>query len=700
MGQKKYKIVLFSPDKHVIYDGLTPDERGVGGGVTARVRILQALARLGHDVTAYVNCEKHGTYNGVRYIPLSHTKNIDADVFIAISTGGDLDLRPIRDLSLRTQLKIIMIGGVPKPKGIEEIHADFIYVASNFLRDVVVSSWGIEPAKVFVSYNGLEQHYFEQSDEQKPDRDPYAMVFVGHPSKGLEPAISILQQLRASDPRFRLDIFGGAEIWGEISKGIPSLPGVNFRGLLGQKALARELLGYSFALALQTVPEGFGIAVQECKRAGIVVIASAVGAFKELIRHGYDGFLIEGDPNSSETQDKVKKIILELLAQPDYMAFIRRNAQAVPWDWDLTARTWVHHWEMVLGTPGALSDNGMQTLRYSCPFCRESLALFPDGYRCLTCARYYPIINGIPSFAGEPGSYSEIYEPDFRLLITRASQMSWRDAVVSTLGGKSEFLVNYILDEARGFFHYLFDLSEESIVLDLGAGFGAVSCAFARRCRVVALDNHWLRLHFLTERCRQEALSTVIPVHGDALKLPFEPAQFDLVTMIGVLEWAGTWSTEQEPEVLQRRLLQEAYRVLKPGRHLVIGIENRYGARYLMGEPDDHTGIRNITYLPRDEADLVSLLSRGTPYRVRTHSRVDYESLLKEIGFQSVSFYATYPDYRLWSVLVPLDDRHLLEFYLEKLEPKRDPATELQRIAARLGFGGEFVDSYLIIATK
>lgn len=701
MGEKKnYRITLFSPDNHVKYDGATPDERGIGGGVTARVRLLRALAQLGHEVVAYVNCERPAVYDGVQYLHFSEATSIDTDIFIAITTGGALDLEPACRIPVQARLKIVWIGGVPKPTGIENLGANFVYVPSNFLRDVVVSSWDIPPNKVFVSYNGLEQRYFSSAEEQRSQRDPYALVYVGHPSKGLDPAISAVEALCSKDSRFHLDVFGGPEIRGEPAQNVAPIPGVNFRGSLGQKTLVNELFKYGFCLALQRVPEGFGIGVQECMRAGVIVIASAVGAFLELIKHGYNGFLVEGDPDSPETRDQVTQIILELLSQPEYMDFVRQNAEAVPWDWNLTALAWVSHWDFVLNGIDPAPSSEPEEIQYSCPSCSTPVTRFPDGYHCLKCATYYPIIRGIPNFTSKSGRYSEISEPDFRLLLGRVRQDGWREAVKVTLAEKSQFLVNYILDESRGFFHYLLDLPTEARALDLGAGFGAVACAIGRRYRVVALDNHLLRLVFLDERRRQECLSTVVPVHGDILSLPFYSEQFDLVTMIGVLEWAGAWSTEETAEDVQLQLLRKAHQVLKPGGYLVIGIENRYGAKYLLGEPDDHTGIRNITYLPRDEADILSIAARGTPYHIRTHSRADYEQLLRIAGFQSVSFYAPYPDYRLWSALIPLDNPDLLRFYLERIEPERTPDMDLQRSATQLGIGREFVNSYLIVGRK
>ena len=76
--------------------GRTPEQTGVGGGITARLSLLPALAALGHDVTAYVNCRERVEHQGVTFLPLDEAKSIDADVLIAISTGGALSFAPIR----------------------------------------------------------------------------------------------------------------------------------------------------------------------------------------------------------------------------------------------------------------------------------------------------------------------------------------------------------------------------------------------------------------------------------------------------------------------------------------------------------------------------------------------------------------------------------------------------------------------------
>lgn len=393
-----YTVVLFSPDEHILYDGHTPDERGIGGGVTARVRLMKALAAYGHEVVAYVNCSQPGIYDGVKYRPFRDVREIRCDVFIAVTTGGALDLSPIGELEIKARLRIVWIHGTPKPKGLEIFRADFFYVVSNFIGNVVIEDWGIPADRVFVCYNGLEQAYFQDAQRDAPERDPFRLVYIGHPSKGLSHALHILSILRDRDPRFRLDVYGGYEIWGQPPADLPAVEEVTYQGLVGQRELIRRLFSYGFCLAIQDYREPFGIAVQECKRAGVVVIASKVGAFSELIRDGYDGFLMDGSAGSSETYQKVAELIWNLLEQPEYMDFVRENAQATPWDWSLVAQTWTAHWDWCLRGVEPSGDRTTDMPRLRCPSCHSPLRSFPDGWRCPTCAYYYPMINGIASF--------------------------------------------------------------------------------------------------------------------------------------------------------------------------------------------------------------------------------------------------------------------------------------------------------------
>ena len=37
------QIAIYCPDRHFLYDGKTPDQAGVGGGLTVRIRFREPL---------------------------------------------------------------------------------------------------------------------------------------------------------------------------------------------------------------------------------------------------------------------------------------------------------------------------------------------------------------------------------------------------------------------------------------------------------------------------------------------------------------------------------------------------------------------------------------------------------------------------------------------------------------------------------
>ncbi len=374
------RVVLYCPDRAVPYDGRTPDASGVGGGITARLSLLAALAALGHHVTAYVNCAEPVEHAGVQYLPLDGLARIDTDVLIAISTGGDRSFVPLEQVAIQAALRMVWVQGVPQPRGIDVVGPDYVCAASNFLRDVCVTRWHIDPQRMFVCYNGLHQARFAAAAADPPPRDPFALAYIGPPEKGLDASVAILEKLRAKDTRFSLDVFGGSRLWGRPDDPFTLPEGVTFRGMLPQPELARELFRYEYCLAPQAIEEGFGIAVQEAKRAGQIVFASRVGAFAELFRTSWDGFLI-GEPHQSpEAHDTIAARIDALSHDPARRARIRQRAQAAAWDWDLAARTWTAFWDDALHRARAPRTAAGDDI----------LIQLPDGRHSARTGQYYP----------------------------------------------------------------------------------------------------------------------------------------------------------------------------------------------------------------------------------------------------------------------------------------------------------------------
>jgi len=379
---RKFRVVIYCPDRHIVYDGRTPERRGVGGGVTARVRMARALARLGHRVTMVVNCPRRKQFDGVDYVPLDKASRLEGDVAVLTTSGGGLDLAPAHSLEIEAGLKIVWVHGPEKPAGFDGIRADVVYAVSNFVGDAVRSAWGVPGERLFVVYNGYEEEHFNRAQIWRFRRDPRRLVYFSHPSKGLEAAIGVLRQLRQAEPAFELIVFGGPELWGEAPGARRDEPGVIDHGLVGQAALALELIRSAFSLQLQTRQEPGSLAISEAQRAGCVIVGSPVGCFPEYITDGLEGFLIPGDPRSPEVQARAARRVLEVSRDPGAMTRVRRAALMSAKSTDLLARVWVADWERRLG-----GERG-ETSPQACTECGGAMALLADGMHCLACGTF------------------------------------------------------------------------------------------------------------------------------------------------------------------------------------------------------------------------------------------------------------------------------------------------------------------------
>jgi glycosyltransferase involved in cell wall biosynthesis len=371
-------VILYCPDRHLTYEGATAERVGVGGGVTARLRLARALAGEGCRVTVVANVPRREVYREVSFVPLAEARRLEAEVLILNSTGGDLDLSPVLDLDPQARLRMVWIGGEARVRGLEAVGYDFLVAPSNYVRRVV-GGWGVPPARCMVIHNGVPERRRSWRPVHRSHRDPFRLVYTGHPMKGLDAAVELLRLLRREDPRFTLHIYGGRRLWGQPDEAAGFPEGVVWHGLVGQDALARALREAGFSINLQGLADGFGIALAEAMGAGCLVVASAIGAYPELIRQGYDGFLVAGPHDAPETLRRAARLILELAAAPDLATTIRRNAEATPLPWPVVARAWMGQWRR------ALAGNREGELLWSCPECGGGLYPLADGYHCGAC---------------------------------------------------------------------------------------------------------------------------------------------------------------------------------------------------------------------------------------------------------------------------------------------------------------------------
>ncbi|NPA52516.1 MAG: class I SAM-dependent methyltransferase [Aquificae bacterium] len=239
-------------------------------------------------------------------------------------------------------------------------------------------------------------------------------------------------------------------------------------------------------------------------------------------------------------------------------------------------------------------------------------------------------------------------------------------------------------------------LDKNSTVLELGAGAGAITWYLAQNFKHVdAVEGSSARSSIIKERTKR--YDNVHVTTADITQINYPKEFYQLVTLVGVLEYIPFYSKEDRKTAVSR-FLKNLYHTLDKEGILLISIENKLGAKYFSGCREDHNGV---------------LFSGIIDYPFKspiTYSRYELESLLKDAGFENIQFYHLLPDYKLPKIFV----RETTEFY--DLNPSgiwrgsfndysgsraflfSDPLFIENTLKSRTFF--EFSNSFLVLASK
>lgn len=227
-------------------------------------------------------------------------------------------------------------------------------------------------------------------------------------------------------------------------------------------------------------------------------------------------------------------------------------------------------------------------------------------------------------------------------------------------------------------------------VLEIGAGPGAITGALARKAAsVTCIDLSRRRCMINAHRHAScENLKILVGNFQDIEENLTE--QFDLITLIGVFEYAQFSIQSDNPFV---DYLTRIRRHLAPGGRLVIAIENRIGLKYWAGATEDHTGVY-----------FEGLEGYPTTDYVRTFSKPELENILREAGLPKLEFYYPYPDYKLPERIYSdgyLPKKGELNRNKQNLDRERIQIFQEERVYDSLIEGGlfeQFSNSFFVIA--
>ncbi|MCD5979446.1 glycosyltransferase [Pseudomonas quasicaspiana] len=293
-------------------------------------------------------------------------------------------------------------------------------------------------------------------------------------------------------------------------------------------------------------------------------------------------------------------------------------------------------------------------------------------------------------------SYSDGDESEERIarIIREAKDLS----VLSTELGQhcSDWASLYHLGTARGNILRPFEQYLSGHVLEIGAGCGAIS-RYLGECggAVLSLEGSIRRAQIVASRTRDLPNVRVVAERFDDF---LSDEKFDVITLIGVLEYASVFSRDSDPVL---SMLKRVHDFLLPDGKLILAIENQMGLKYFAGAPEDHIAV-----------PMYGIEGRYIKGQPQTFGRKKLDSLLRLAGFYHAEFLYPAPDYKLSNSITTEHgfetesfDAAALAWQNVKKDPQLPGVTgfNLERtwpVVIENGLGTELANSFLVAATR
>ena len=176
-----------------------------------------------------------------------------------------------------------------------------------------------------------------------------------------------------------------------------------------------------------------------------------------------------------------------------------------------------------------------------------------------------------------------------------------------------------------------FPFEKDATLLEIGMGCGALTGIFCENvARVEGVEISPRRAEIAA--WRHKDCDNLI-IHVGNLNDMNITQKFDYITLIGVLEYAGSFTHTDEP---YKDFLQSCKKYLKSDGKLLLAIENRMGLKYWSGAREDHNG-----------KIFDGITGYQNNHSVRTFSKPELTKLLQDSGFGKLEWYYPFPDYKL-----------------------------------------------------
>lgn len=192
-----------------------------------------------------------------------------------------------------------------------------IIAVSGSIKHLVTSEEGVPEEKIKVIYNGinLPDTWHMTHDTCSKERlgikeDDVVIMHVANltPVKGHAYLFKAMARLLPECPKAKLVLVGEGPLRGQLTELVGQLGLTNYVVFLGKREDARQLLKIADVCVLPSLSEGMSNSILEYMAAGKPVVATNVGGNPELIKNGFNGFLV-----ARENVEELKNALLALI---------------------------------------------------------------------------------------------------------------------------------------------------------------------------------------------------------------------------------------------------------------------------------------------------------------------------------------------------------------------------------------------------
>jgi len=370
----KYDIIILCPG--MPFDGNTLKEKALGGSETAALCTAQSLAKLGHRVTVFSNCEAPTVVDNVIYRPsdgwLTYSVTTPHDINIVQRTTEPFINR------LSSKLNLVWCHDLALGRSTNDFRGvlwnlDKVILLSDFMVEQYKQTYQLTDDLIFKSRNGID---LSLVPEPIATRNYKQLVYAARPERGLDNMLSIFGELLEKDPDLELLLCGYdntvehmkpfyaqvgkmANSYGEKCKWMGHLTKTELYQMYNSAGV------YVYPTPSPTMPqfdEIFCISGLEAQACGLPIVTSNRGALSETI-HPDAGVLIDGLPSEDAYREEFMEVVLSYVNDRErhQRASEAGRAHAQGLSWDKLAQEWS---DMFDESIAKLNDSPKRLARY------------------------------------------------------------------------------------------------------------------------------------------------------------------------------------------------------------------------------------------------------------------------------------------------------------------------------------------------